>query len=167
MSTTKADDFSVTNRSIFKNILNDALTEVVSSNLLKKLYFRGIIPRYITRGDNRDELVDSDYLSLFSSIAKFFALIIRFSKRFENFNTDLELMKENVRQNNLFFDESNITLEDLQYLSSHLYDEIRKRGTSLIFKSLGEKYGASKIMPIDGEFRRLLNSKTNDELLNS
>jgi len=134
---------------------------------LKKLYFRGIIPCYITRGDDRDEEVDADYLSLFSSISKFFSLVIRFSKRFENFNSDIDLMKENVRQNNLYFDESNITLEDLQYLSYHLYDEIRKRGTTLVFKSKGELYSNSKVMPIDGEFRRVLNSNTNDELLNS
>jgi len=167
MAVPKVDEFNVTNYSIFKDILNDPLTEVISSNLLKKLYFRGIIPNYITRGDNRDEEEDSDYLALFYSVAKFFALIIRFSKRFENFNTDFELMKENVRQNNLFIDESNANLENLQYLSSHLYDEIRKRGTSLIFKGVGEPYGVSKVMPVDGEFRRLLNSKPNDELLNS
>ena len=61
-------------------------------------------------------------------------MFICFFKRFENFKDDFSLMREQVRQYGVYFDESNITLEELQYLSQHLYDELRQRGTNMIFK---------------------------------
>lgn len=64
-------------------------------------------------------------------------MFIRFFKRFEDFRTDFDLMREQVRQYGIYFDESNITLAELQYLAQHLYDQIRQRGTEMIFKRKG------------------------------
>lgn len=148
-------------KSIFSDLIDKPETKAIEVNLFKKLYFRGIIPKYITRAEDMDKLEDADFIALFSSVAKFFALIIQFAKRFDNFNNDLELLKENVKQNNLFIDEYSITIEELQYLSSHLYDEIRKRGTNLVFR----KKDVDNL--VDGEFLRLFNIKADDEFLKS
>lgn len=154
----------ILDNSIFSNIAWKDETEFLAKNLFKKLYFRGIIPTYVTRGDNVDVVEDADYINLFYSIAKFFAIIISFFKRFENFYNDEELMLEWVRQNNINFDESSITIKQLQYLANHLYDEIRRRGTKMIFNYEGDIVNGKKI-EIDGEFIRLIRSKKSDEFL--
>lgn len=150
--------------SIFSGVAWSEETEALAKNLFKKLYFRGIIPTYIKRGDNLDVEEDRDFVDLFYSIAKYFAIIIQFFKRFENFYNDEELMREWIRTNEIQFDESTVTLSQLQHLSRHLYDEIRKRGTKMVFKRQGETENGKEV-EIDGEFIRLIQSKKSDELL--
>ena len=154
----------IIDRSIFSNIAWSEDTEKLARNLFKKLYFRGIVPNYITRGDNIDINEDKDYTDMFYVIAKFFAIIFKFFKRFENFYDDFELMLEWIRQNNIQIDESNITLEQLKFLANHLYDEIRKRGTACIFRRKGDVVNGVQNV-IDGEFIRLIRSKKEDELI--
>ena len=151
--------------SIFANIIGTPEMKALEENLFKKLYYRGIVPAYIPRADNSDENEDRDYIDLFFSVARFFSMFIRFFKRFEDFRTDFDLMREQVRQYGIYFDESNITLAELQYLAQHLYDQIRQRGTEMIFKRKGYLMPNGETLQIDGEFIRLLRSKTTDELL--
>lgn len=150
--------------SIFADIVGTDGLRQLEENLFKKLYYRGILPDYIIRAANSDAEEDADFIDVFYSVARFFAIMIRFFTRFENFKDDFDLMRENVRQYGLYFDESNITLEELQFLSQHLFDEIRKRGTAMIFKRQGDVVNGQPL-PIDGEFIRLLRSKPSDELL--
>ena len=154
----------ILDNSIFANIAWSEETEALAKNLFKKLYYRGILPMYILRGDNRSVDEDKDFINLFYSVAKYFAIIIRFFKRFEKFYDDEELMLEWLRQNEIQFDESTIKLTQLQFLAHHLYDEIRKRGTTMIFKRQGDVVNDKEI-EIDGEFIRLIRSKRSDELL--
>lgn len=151
--------------SIFANIIGTPEMKALEENLFKKLYYRGIVPAYIPRADNSDENEDRDYIDLFFSVARFFSMFIRFFKRFEDFRTDFDLMREQVRQYGIYFDESNITLAELQYLAQHLYDQIRQRGTEMIFKRKGYLMPNGETLQIDGEFIRLLRSKTTDDLL--
>ena len=151
--------------SIFANIIGTPEMKALEENLFKKLYYRGIVPKYITRAENSDEIEDRDYIDLFFSVARFFGLFIRFYKRFEDFKNDFDLMLEQVRQYGIYFDESNINLDELQYLAQHLYDQIRQRGTEMIFKRKGYLMPNGETLQIDGEFIRLTRSKTTDELL--
>lgn len=147
----------ILDRSIFSNIAWNEDTENLARNLFKKLYFRGIIPNYITRGDNIDINEDEDYITMFYVVAKFFAIVFKFFKRFENFYDDFDLMLEWLRQNNIQIDESTITLDQMKFIANHLYDEIRKRGTIGIFNRQGDV--------VDGEFIRLIRSKRHNELI--
>ena len=149
--------------SIFGNIAWSEEVNFLTANLFRKLYFRGILPKYIVRGENIDREEDMDFISLFSSVARFFAIIIHFFKRFENFSADKELMREWVKQNGIYFNESEITLEQLQTLGSCLLDEIRKRGTKMIFKREGDEVNNENLV-IDGEFIRLTQNKEYNEL---
>jgi len=151
--------------SIFSNTIGSDVLKKIESNIFKKLYFRGILPKYITRAENSDKDEDKDFIDLFFSLSRFFSMFICFFKRFENFKSDFFLMREQVRQYGIYFDESNITLEELQYISQHFYDEIRKRGTIMIFKRKGDILDNGKTVPIDGEFIRLLRNKISDEFL--
>ncbi len=150
--------------SIFSSVYPTKETQALAANLFKKLYFRGIVPKYIIRGEDRDQIEDEDYISLAKTIGHYFALFIQYFKRFDNFYNDEELMREYVRQYGVYFDESNVTLQDLQYLTQHLYDEIRKRGTIAIFDRKGDIKPDGDIAQIDGEFIRLLRSKPYNEL---
>lgn len=151
--------------SIFANIIGTPEMKALEENIFKKLYYRGIVPNYIPRAENSDEKEDKDYIDLFFSVARFYSMFIRFFKRFENFQDDFDLMREQVRQYGLYFDEANITLEDLQYLAQNLYDQIRQRGTEMIFKRKGYLLPNGDTLQIDGEFIRLTRSKVSDELL--
>ena len=151
--------------SIFANIIGTPEMKALEENIFKKLYYRGIVPNYITRAENSDEREDKDYIDLFFSVARFYSMFIRFFKRFENFQDDFDLMREQVRQYGIYFDEANITLEDLQYLAQNLYDQIRQRGTEMIFKRKGYLLPNGDTLQNDGEFIRLVRSKVSDELL--
>lgn len=154
----------ILNSSMFSNIAWTDETEKLTKNLFKKLYFRGIIPTYVLRGDNIDVSEDEDYITLFYTIAKFYAIILRFFQRFETFFDDEELMREWIRQNGIYFDESNITLEQLQYIARHLYNEIRNRGTKMMFNRQGDVVNGVT-NELDGEFIRLIRNTNKDELL--
>ena len=151
--------------SIFANIIGTPEMKALEENIFKKLYYRGIVPNYIPRAENSDEKEDKDFIDLFFSVARFYSMFIRFFKRFENFQDDFDLMREQARQYGIYFDEANITLEDLQYLAQNLYDQIRQRGTEMIFKRKGYLLPNGETLQIDGEFIRLLRSKVSDELL--
>jgi len=151
--------------SIFANIIGTPEMKALEENIFKKLYYRGIVPNYITRAENSDKKEDKDYIDLFFSVARFYSMFIRFFKRFENFQDDFDLMREQVRQYGIYFDETNITLEDLQYLAQNLHDQIRHRGTEMVFKRKGYKLPNGDTLQIDGEFIRLVRSKASDELL--
>lgn len=152
-------------KSIFSDTINELELKVLENNLFKKLYYRGILPQYIIRAENSDLKEDKDFVDLWSSVAKFFGLFIRFFKRYENFNDDYSLLYEYLKQNGLYFDETKVTLEDLQYLTQHFYDQIRQRGTNMIFKKKGDVLADGTIVPIDGEFIRLMRTRIYDELL--
>lgn len=153
------------NASIFSSVAWTDDTKNLEDNLFKKLYFRGIVPEYITRSENIDAQEDEDYILLFSTIAKYFAIIINFFKRFENIIGNFDLLREWVRQAGIQFDESETTLSELKYIANNLKNEIRKRGTKMIFHRQGDQLPSGKINEIDGEFVRLIRNKKEDELL--
>ena len=145
--------------SIFASVASSEQTKRIERNLFKKLYYRGVMAQYVTRGADRNYDEDRDYASLFSTVGRFFAMMVSFAKRFENIYNDFDLLREYVRQIGLYFDEKSVTLEELQYLASHYYDEIRKRGTSMVFARKGDG------RPYNGEFVRLFGIEDSDELL--
>lgn len=155
----------VLSKSIFSDIAYQDATKSLQQNLFKKFYYRGIIPNYIKRGDNVDKKEDEDFYILFSTISRFFSIIFQHFKRFESFNVDIDLLRQWLVNNTICFDESKITLEKLQYLCNNLLDEIRKRGTRLMFKYEGDILQDGSTVPVDGEFVRLIRSKKENELI--
>lgn len=158
-------DTPTLNSSIFASVFGTEEMQQLEENLFKKLYYRGILPAYITRAENNDEAEDRDFIDLFFSVARFFSMFIIFFKRFESFGGDFDLMREQVRQYGIYFDESNITLEELQYLAQNIFDQIRQRGTLTPFLRRGDGVESGKVMEIDGELMRLLRSGRGDEML--
>lgn len=154
---------------LMSSVLNRALgTNELSSleiNIFKKLYYRGILPNYIERADNDDYKEDKDFVDLFFSVARFFALFIIFFRRWERFKDDEDLLREQVRGYGLYFNEGKITLEELQYLTRNLFSQAQQRGTQMIFTRRGDVLSNGTEAPIDGEFIRLTQNRSCDELL--
>ena len=151
--------------SLFSSLLESSLLKKIDDNIFKKLYFRGIVPKYITRAENVSYDEDRDYVALFSTVSYFFSLMIAFFKRFENFRNDEELLREQVRGWGINFDEGNITLEQLQYLAQNYYSQIQQRGTAMIMTHKGDLLPNGREAAVDGELVRLLHSKAYSELL--
>lgn len=151
--------------SIFNSVINTPELNDIENNLFKKLYRRGIVANYIKRGDNSEKSEDLGFFVLFSTVARFFGMIIRFMTRFDNFKKDYDLMLENVNQKGLFIDESSVTLDQLNYLSENYLNEIRKRGTEMIFKHQNTVLTSGGVTEIDGELLRLFRNTKNDEMV--
>jgi hypothetical protein len=151
--------------SIFSKLVGTDELQSLEQNVFKKLYYRGIVPNYITRGDNKSYTEDKDYIDFFYSVARFFSLIIRFFKRWETMSSDEEMLREQIRGYNIYFDESNITLSELQYIAGNMLSIIQQRGTEMIFVRKGDKLPNGKMAEIDGEAVRLIRSRVCDELV--
>lgn len=150
---------------IFKNIIDRESTRETSLNLFKKLYFRGILPGYITRGDNGSLEEDREFATLFSTVSDFFAMFLEYFKDFGNINDNPDVLREYLRSNGIIFNDKDVTVEELQYLVQNSIQEIRKRGTSLTLRRSGDVLPDGSTVPVNGELIRLLNSKTPDEFL--
>lgn len=144
--------------SMFNDIWNSREHLELSQNLFCKLYHRGILPSYITRGENRDYLEDEHFIELFVSISKYFALFFLSQEQFENIYDKERLLYEFVRQNTFMIDDSSVTKEELQILTSNYFNEIRKRGTIKTFQRGNDNN-------VDGEFLRFIRNKEGDEFL--
>lgn len=151
--------------SMFSAINSQPETKTLEDNFFKKLYFRGIVPNYIKRGANLSKTEDEDYITLFSTIARFFAIIIRFFKRWENISNDEEILKEILRNNGIQFDETKITLPELQEMTQNLYNEISKRGTKEILMKVDDIRPDGSVVSEDGEFIRLIRANKSTEIL--
>jgi hypothetical protein len=130
-------------------------------NLLRKLYYDDIVPDYMTRnqGTNQDGALDADYIAYWKTVAYFFAFVITLGKiKIEGIRETIVDLKDFLRQRSaLFCDE--IDLATLQYVHDYLLDEMRKRGTHLIFEK--ESDGA----PVNGEYLRYHCVQECDEVL--
>jgi len=149
--------------SIFEELSNnDFYTQAVRNNLLRKIYHAGILPKFIERGQ---DVVDNDFISLWSAVCIFISYCNAFADNFENILFKRKYLAEYLKQNNIQFDDKEITYNLLYFLSSNFYDEIRKRGTSLTYKKQGTKLINDSITQIDGEWLRLLCRNHYDEFL--
>lgn len=109
-------------------------------NLTEKMYGEGIVPVYLERQENHDDIyTDKDYIDFWSTMAKTFAVIFKYSIKFTVIYWRKELLSEFLKQRTFMFcDCSNILL--LQHLAKNYYDEIRQRGTQEIFRPKGYEY---------------------------
>lgn len=102
-----------------------------SLNVLEKIY-RGIVPKYIERGETENVgWADRDFLDFWRSITHFFAIIVCYIRSFENIESNKPLLLEYLRNHDLYVCEET-SLVDLIYLMNNLFDEIRQRGTMQI-----------------------------------
>lgn len=151
--------------SIFNGIIGTPEFIELEKNIFKKLYFRGIVPDYIKRGENRSYQEDEDYIEFTKSIARFFCMIFIFFKRWEKFPENEDMLREQLNSYGINFDESKITYDELRNLCENIYSDISKRGTKSIFTHRGSVLSNLEESVVDGELVRLLRSTEADELI--
>ena len=144
------------NSSVFANLLGTEEQNKLEVNLFKKLYFRGILPNYITRGENRDYREDENFIIFVKSIARYFSIILSFFKRWEDFDDNYDMLREQMKAYGVLIDENKISIQQLKFLARNILSNAQQRGTSDIFKRSEE---------IDGEFLRLTRNRACDELI--
>lgn len=149
--------------SIFEGLAcNNELTYEIANNLLRKIYYSGILPDYIERGEG---IEDEDFIALWSAVCFFMAMLINFSNTFDEILYNRKNLSESLTQRGLIVCENDTILDDLQYLANNYKDEIRKRGTQAIYRAKGELNSYDEETPIDGEWIRLLCKNHYDEFL--
>ena len=149
---------------IFEDIgFTDEYWNKVWINLLDKLYKRGIVPKFILRGD--DNVEDRDYIDFWKTIAYFYALTIALlDDKITNLINRQDDLSEFLLERGVFVcgDSSLITLN---YVASNIYDQIRRRATQGITYIDGTHL-APVADPVHGELLRLICFDiVNDEFL--
>lgn len=125
------------NDSIFSQFFSCSDIEILlwSINVLEKTYKRGVLPDFIERG--KEPSTDTDFITFWRSITTFFAYIVVYARKFQNYSLNKDLLLDNLRQRGLFI-QQNVSLQDLTELKKHFYKEFSKRGTLSMIKDKGE-----------------------------
>lgn len=144
-------NYTVLPQSMFNDIFCYNPRQIyLCGKLTKKMYDKGIVAEYVTRGDTQNPQVDDrDYLDFWDAVCCFFALILVQAEKLENITAYPKILSDYVRQKGLYFC-NDISQADLIYLMNNSFDQISKRGTVRIFKQ------ADNIVKVDGEFLRLI-----------
>ena len=154
----------IIDKSIFKGLTcGNFLTTQLCSNLLKKLYNKGIIPNYIERGASKAD--DEDFIILWSTIACYLSMFVTYMSKFDTLFMQRDMLLEYLLQQEVNVCEYEELLVDLQYISENLYDEIRKRGTKQVFLRKGEEMNDGTFMPVAGEIIRMTCTEKCDEFI--
>jgi hypothetical protein len=134
-------------------------------NVLEKLFKRGIIPAYLPR--NNEIKDDHDFISYWFTVTHFFAILVYYSRSFENITADVAFMREFVKGRGVYMT-NNPDLDELYYIYSNYISEIQKRGTKQIMRRTMTSFNINAVesdIPIDGELLRILNTALLDEFI--
>lgn len=146
------------NKSIFAEYIKCETGLDWCINVFGKVYEKGIVPNYITRGEEQSTTVDRDYIDFWRTISCFFSIFVNYARVFESFKTQETMLFEFLKQRNLFNCRTT-SQQDLLYILSNYYDEIRQRGTIQIATE------SSTDKEVDGELLRLICYIHTDEFI--
>lgn len=149
--------------SLFEELAcNDMLTAAICNNLLKKIYNLGILPEFIQRGPGID---DKDFVSFWNAVCYFLAFVSAFANEFDKILYKRKYLVMDLQQRGSLFCSDTILFSELQYIAKNFYNEIRRRGTKLTYQKVGTTLLDGYVMPIDGEWLRILCRNRYDEFL--
>jgi hypothetical protein len=155
-------DYPIYDSTLYKQFfdVNDINVLGWALNVLEKLYRNGILPEYLQRNDDSmDNTEDKDFITYWSSITHFFALIVYYYRQYQNIIGNKQLIKEFLASKDIVIPvDENLT--DLSYLLYNYIDEYRKRGTERIYYKKGENNEQ-----IDGELLRSIGFTEPDEFI--
>lgn len=150
--------------SIFQDLANnDLLTASICNNLLKKIYKTGILPKFIERGEGID---DTDFVSFWSAICCFLAYVSSFGNQFDQILYKRKYLVEYLKQQNIALSEDQIPFEDLQYIANNFYDQIRRRGTQLIYRKKSVDLDVLKLLFTGANLSTVILDETGKTVLN-
>lgn len=131
----------------------DVVWNTIWLNLANKAYELGIVPKYISRGEDNPK--DEDYVTFWKTSSMYAALNMALSvAKIDNVYDDLDLLMEFIRERTLFVS-NNEVLSNVQLLANTLHSEIRKRGTLDIVRQDGDHL-TPVVNPLHGDLLRLI-----------
>lgn len=149
-------------------------------NVMRKLYQKGIVPKYIERGSNldwykseqEDEAVilcddrweDEDYINFWYFITYINALRIWAVDVLEDMLWNPRILHAWLESKGLILG-SDIHMDELYYLMTYFYDEMMRRGTMSSFDRSRNLSGEFAEAFVRGEFIRLINGESTDEIV--
>lgn len=144
--------------------LNNVCSIAWSVNVLEKLYKKGILPNYIDRDFSGNNVDDRDFIDTWRAVTHYFALFVCLARKFQFFYQDSTLLLEYLVQKG-YFVRNDFDYNDLLYLMSNYYDEIRQRGTRAVFLPKNHISSSKINKPIDGEYLRTICYSLLDEFI--
>lgn len=149
--------------SIFEDIAcNNYMTQEIANNLLRKIYYSGILPKFIERGESNE---DEDFITFWSAVCFMMAMLISFMDTFDEILYHRKNLTEYLQQKGLAISGRDTILDELQFLANNYKDEIRKRGTFSVVREKGETTSYGETVKIRGEWLRLIAKNHWDEFL--
>lgn len=141
--------------SIFSNFFSCQDTELLGwyLNVTEKLFNTGVLAQYLPRFNENGS--PEDFIIFWKSISKFFAHYVVYSRKFQHFYQNEELIREYLLQKGLHVS-NNDDLMTLNTLMSQYMYEISKRGTINVY---------DKDSAIKGEILRLIFFEEFDEFV--
>jgi len=140
-NTRKLEISKTFSKSLWADYLNfyDRHVLLWAVNVLNKVYRPGIVAKYVKRGRNRNNnWEDKDFIDFWWTTIHLFAFRIYFAEKMPGevlYRKDL--LTEFLRQRGMYTS-PNDDLGELYYLVNNYYNEMRRRGTYMIYS---EKYG--------------------------
>lgn len=132
-------------------------------NVMRKLYQKGIVPKFIERNDDV-AWEDEDYINFWYFITYINALRIWAVDVFEDMLWNPRILHAWLESKGLILG-SDIHMDELYYLMTYFYDEIMRRGTMSSFDRSRNLSGEFAEAFVRGEFIRLINGESTDEIV--
>lgn len=108
-----------------------------ATNVLEKLYARGIVPKYILRQENTTvanaPTEDQDFLNFWKPLTIFWAYAVQLSRVFENFTGDRDLLREHLLERG-YYPNNDQTLDKLVYMMATALRIRAERGTIEMYR---------------------------------
>lgn len=132
-------------------------------NVMRKLYQKGIVPKFIERNDDM-AWEDEDYINFWYFITYINALRIWEVDVLEDMLWNPRILHAWLESKGLILG-SDIHMDELYYLMTYFYDEMMRRGTMSSFDRSRNLSGEFAEAFVRGEFIRLINGESTDEIV--
>lgn len=149
-------DYPIYNTTFFKDFfnLNDINIYGWALNVLEKLYLFGILPKYMTRGEQSDNVLeDQDFLVFWNSITHYFAIIVYFARQFRDITQYPNIVELFLQNKGI--ESGSLSVEQIVSLFNDYIQQFRDRGTDQIVTQ----------GTVNGEFLRMIDFVSPEEFV--
>ena len=123
-------------------------------NVLEKLYLYGILPKYMTRGEQSDNVLeDQDFLVFWNSVTHYFAIIVYFARQFRDITQHSNIVELFLQSRGI--ESGNLDVTQLTALFNDYMQQFSDRGTNQIVEQ----------GTINGEFLRMIEFVSPEEFI--
>lgn len=126
-------DYPIYNSIFFKDFfnVNDINVYGWALNVLEKLYLYGILPKYMTRGEQSDNVLeDQDFINFWNSVTHYFAIIVYYARQFKDITQYPDIVE--IFLKNKGIEVGSVSITQITQLFNDYIQQYRDRGTNNI-----------------------------------